>query len=91
MNFEEQVVSIYTGVKGYLDKIPAGEVTRFETEFLRKIKTQHSDILDSIRTEQKISDNVEEKLKKVIIDFVALFNNHAPDANFDHGGLVQKL
>lgn len=91
MNFEEQVVSIYAGVKGYLDKIPATEVTRFETEFLRKVKTQHSDILDAIRTEQKISESVEEKLKKVIIDFVALFNNHAPDAHFDHAGLVQKL
>jgi len=74
MTFEEQVVSIYTGVKGYLDKIPAKDVTRFEVEFLRKIKAQHSDILDSIRSEQKISDAVEAKLKEVIVEFVNIFN-----------------
>lgn len=73
MNFEEQVVSIYTGVKGYLDKINAKDVTRFEEEFLRIIKSGHSNILDSIRTEQKISENIETELKKVITDFVAVF------------------
>ncbi len=73
MPFEEQVISIYTGVKGYLDKIDAKSVTRFEKEFLRKIKVSHINILDSIRTEQKISDSVEAELKKVVIEFVGLF------------------
>ncbi len=73
MNFEEQVVSIYTGVKGYLDKIDAKDVTRFEKEFLRKIKSAHSNILDSIRSEQKISDPIEAELKKVIVEFVEMF------------------
>jgi F-type H+/Na+-transporting ATPase subunit alpha len=73
MSFEEQVVSIYTGVKGYLDKIDAKEVTRFEKEFLRKIKSAHSNILDSIRSEQKISESVEAELKKVIVEFVEIF------------------
>ncbi|MES2677235.1 MAG: F0F1 ATP synthase subunit alpha [Pseudomonadota bacterium] len=73
MPFEEQVVSIYTGVKGYLDKINAKDVTRFEKEFLRKIKSAHSNILDSIRKEQKISDAVEAELKKIIIEFVEIF------------------
>lgn len=91
MNFEEQVVSIYTGVKGYLDKVPAKDVTRFETEFLRRIKAKHADILSSIRAEQKISDAVEAKLKEVIVEFIAIFNNHAPDTHFDHAGLVDKL
>ncbi|HLD76591.1 MAG TPA: F0F1 ATP synthase subunit alpha [Rickettsiales bacterium] len=73
MNFEEQVVAIYTGVKGYLDKIAPKDVTRFEVEFLRKMKASHTDILDSIRKEQKISEDIEEKLKKTIIDFIAIF------------------
>jgi F-type H+-transporting ATPase subunit alpha len=73
MPFEEQVVSIYTGVKGYLDKINAKDVTRFEKEFLYKIKSSHSNILDSIRAEQKISEVIEDELKKVIISFVDIF------------------
>jgi F0F1-type ATP synthase alpha subunit len=73
MNFEEQVVSIYTGVKGYLDKIDVKDVTRFEKEFLRKVKSSNSNILDSIRSEQKISEGVEAELKQVIVEFVETF------------------
>lgn len=91
MNFEEQVVSIYCGVKGYLDKIPAKDVVRFETEFLRRVKAKNADILDSIRSEQKITDATESKLKEVIVEFIKIFNNHAPDSHFDHAGLVEKL
>ena len=91
MNFEEQVVSIYTGVKGYLDKVSAKDVTRFEAEFLRRVKAKHADILSSIRLEQKISDTVETKLKEIIVEFIEIFNNHAPDTHFDHAGLVDKL
>ncbi|MFT6106957.1 MAG: F-type H+-transporting ATPase subunit alpha [Rickettsiales bacterium] len=74
MPFEEQVVSIYTGVKGYLDKIESRDVVRFEKEFLRKIKSAHGNILKSIKAEKKISESVEAELKKIIIEFVDLFN-----------------
>ncbi|MCE3254950.1 MAG: synthase subunit alpha [Rickettsiaceae bacterium] len=73
MGFEEQVVSIYTGVKGYLDKINAKDVTRFETEFLRKIKTSYPQILESIKSEQKISDTTETELKRAIVEFLEIF------------------
>jgi len=73
MAFEDQVVSIYLGVKGYLDKIDTKDVTRFEKEFLRKIKSIHSNVLDSIRSEQKISDATETELKKIIIEFIKIF------------------
>ena len=74
LTFEEQVVSIYTGVKGYLDAIDSKDVVRFEQEFLRKIKASHKDILDAIRKDQKISEDTEEKLKKAITEFVKIFN-----------------
>lgn len=91
MNFEEQVVSIYAGVKGYLDKVPAKDVTRFEQEYLRRVKSKYPEILTSIKQEQKISESVEAKLKEIIVEFVSIFNNHAPDTHFDHAGLVEKL
>ena len=70
---EEQVASIYTGVKGYLDKVDPNEVVRFEKEFLQKLRTSHSDILDSIKSELKITDENEGKLKKVITEFLEVF------------------
>ena len=70
---EEQVVSIYVGVKGYLDLVEANDVTRFEEEFLRKIRSKHQDILDSIKNEGKITEETEEKLKQAITEFVNFF------------------
>lgn len=74
MTFEEQVVSIYAGVKGHLDKINVKDVSRFESELLRKIKSGHQDLLDKIRTEQKISDHSEVELKKIIEEFLDIFD-----------------
>jgi F-type H+-transporting ATPase subunit alpha len=87
MFFEEQVVSIYTGVKGYLDKVPLKEVTKFEKDFLRKIRTSYPEIFESIKTEQKISETIETKLKQAIEEFLSIFLNHNPSVHFDHAGL----
>jgi len=91
MGFEEQVVSIYAGVKGYLDKITAKEVTKFETELMRKIKASKPEILATIKKEQKITEETETNLKKIIEEFVATFINHSPSNHVDHVGLNDRL
>ncbi|MNZ63624.1 ATP synthase subunit alpha [compost metagenome] len=66
---EEQVVSLYTAVKGYLDDIPLGDIRRFESEFLSFVKSQHADVLQSITdTKDLVADN-EAKLKEIIEKF----------------------
>lgn len=77
MGFEEQVVAIYVGVKGYLDKISPNDVTKFEKEFLRRVHTNNSDILADIKKEQKLTEAVETKLKKAIEEFLEIFLNQA--------------
>ena len=91
MGFEEQVASIYVGVKGYLDKVPAKEVVKFEKEFLRKLKSSNPEILASIKQEQKISEPTEAALKKAIEKFLEIFLNHVPNSNPDRGGLNDRL
>ena len=44
LTVSEQVVSIYAGVRGYLDKVAVGDVVRFETEALNEVRTNHSDL-----------------------------------------------
>ncbi len=70
---EEQVVVIYAGVKGYLDTVDAKKVTRFEQELLGEIRAQHPDLLEAIRTEQKISEEREKQLKDILAKFVSVF------------------
>jgi len=76
MQFEEQVASIYAGVKGYLDKVESKDVVRFETEFLRKLKASNPEILESIKSEKKIVESTEEALKKAIVEFVDIFTKN---------------
>ena len=59
---EEQVVVIFAGVRGYLDKIAVKDVTRFEQALLGEICSKHGDILDTIRNEQALSEETEKKL-----------------------------
>jgi F-type H+-transporting ATPase subunit alpha len=70
---EEQVVSIFAGVRGYLDKIPSGDVTRFEAKMLSEAKALHPDIFDSIRSKLQITPEVEEKLKVFLETFTKNF------------------
>ena len=70
---EEQVVSIYAGVNGYLDDIPTGDVTRFEQGFISEMKSSHADVLNTIRDEQAVSDDTEAKLKGVLDTYAKNF------------------
>jgi len=70
---EEQVVAIFSGVRGYLDGIESGEVTRFEEAFLGEIRSKHQDLLAAIRTDQALSDESETKLAGVLDAFVKTF------------------
>ena len=73
LKVEEQVVVIYAGVNGYLDKLPVSEVGRFEQEFLGNIRSSHADILDAIRNEKQISNDTEAKLKSAVEAFSKAF------------------
>ena len=66
MPVEEQVVSIFSGVRGYLDGIAVGAINRFETGLLSEIKAKHSDVLTAIRTEREISKATEAKLHEIL-------------------------
>jgi len=73
MPVEEQVVSIFAGVRGYLDGLDVGKITRFEQSLLGEIRARHPDILEAIRTERELSAKTEEKLKTVLDQFVKTF------------------
>ena len=74
LKVEEQVVVIFSGVKGYLDKIDIQNVTKFEKYLLDKIKSTGKKLLDSIKKEQALSEELERELHnfvdKVANDFI---------------------
>lgn len=73
MAIEEQVAVIYAGVRGYLDKLEPSKITKFESAFLSHVISQHQALLGSIRTDGKISEQSDAKLKEVVTNFLAGF------------------
>ena len=70
---EEQVVAIFAGVRGYLDKVAVGDVTRFEQQLLSEIRANAKDILAEIRDKRELTPAVEEKLKGFVENFAKKF------------------
>ena len=73
-SMEEQVVSLFSGVNGFLDEVKIQDVVRFERMLLDNIREKGIDILNAISTEEAISEETEEKLRTFIGDFVASFS-----------------
>jgi len=71
MPVEEQCVSIFAGTNGFLDDIPVAEVSRFEGELLDEFRSIYSDMLETIRTTNKLPD--EAKLAEAIQNFKSGF------------------
>jgi F-type H+-transporting ATPase subunit alpha len=70
---EEQVVAIFAGVRGYLDKIAVGAIGRFESQILVELKAKSPDILDSIRADREIKPDTEKKLIAFLDAFAKTF------------------
>ena len=70
---EEQVVVIFAGVNGYLDKFPLDSVQRFEHGFLADVKANHADILTGIRESQELTDDLRKKLTDALDSYAAAF------------------
>jgi F-type H+-transporting ATPase subunit alpha len=73
MPVEEQVVSIFAGVRGFLDTIQVTDVNRFEAAFLNEVRAKHADVLETIRKERELSKATEEKLNSILTAFVKSF------------------
>ena len=73
LSMEEQVVSIYAGTRGYLDGIKVSDVTRFEHDMLSEIRSSAPDILEGIRVEKALSEDIDQKLKAFLEKFAKTF------------------
>jgi F-type H+-transporting ATPase subunit alpha len=66
LKMEEQVVVIYAGVNGYLDRMPVNRVRAFEDGLLTLVRAKNSDILEDVRKTNDLSSATEAKLKGVV-------------------------
>lgn len=70
---EDEVISLFAGVNGYLDTIALKEVSRFEKEALKEIKLKHKDITESLHKNKEITEEVNKKLHEFFKAFLKQF------------------
>ncbi len=78
LQMEEQVCVVYAGTRGFLDKIPENEVTRYEAELLRFLHAEHETLLKDIREKKDISKDgskgkIEDMIKSALEAFGKTF------------------
>ena len=66
---QDQVLVIYTAVRGFLTDIPVDQVVRFQQDFLKFINANHPEIPAEIAQKQKLDDALEDAINKAIAEF----------------------
>ncbi|MCH8955097.1 F0F1 ATP synthase subunit alpha [candidate division KSB1 bacterium] len=70
---EKQIAIIFLGVNGFLDSIPADQVSRLETEYLQFMESNYSDVLKSIAEKKKLDDDLQKKMTSIGEEFIKSF------------------
>ena len=69
MTVAEQVISVFTGVRGFLDDIELNKIKLFETEIIEKIRSEKPEIIDSIQSTGKLEQEIEDLLVQTIEEY----------------------
>ena len=69
MAVAEQVISVFTGVKGFLDNIELNKIKKFEKDIIEKIKSEKPEILESIQSSGKLEEETEKSLIQIIEEY----------------------
>lgn len=70
---EKQVISVFVGTQGFLETVPVKDVKRFEKEFLEYVELKNPDILSELLDTKILSDEITDKLKKSVTEFLGKF------------------
>lgn len=73
MPVEEQVAIIFAGVNGFLDDLPREKVGEFEADYLKFLRSNYADVLNTIKEGAKVEGDLEQKLINAINEFKSTF------------------
>lgn len=70
---ESQVITLFAGVRGYLDKIPVSDVNRFETEMMAALRDEKPEIIAGIVATSQLTPEIDKALSTFLDHFVGVF------------------
>ena len=74
MSVADQVLSLYSGVRGFLDKIDLAKITDFQVKFLEGLRADHSDIFDEINNTGNFSDESDKKIEDYLEKYTSNYS-----------------
>jgi F-type H+-transporting ATPase subunit alpha len=69
MTVAQQVIAVFSGVRGFLDKVELSKIKNFERQMYEEVKSSNPEIIDSINNTGKLDEEVEKKLTSIIEQF----------------------
>ncbi|MCX5798164.1 MAG: F0F1 ATP synthase subunit alpha, partial [Proteobacteria bacterium] len=70
---EKQVVLLFAGANGYIDKYPESALKKYELEMINYIEDEHPDVLSDIKEKKQLEPSIEEKLNEALMLFQQKF------------------
>ena len=71
----QQIVSIFSGVRGLVDDVPVTSIQKFESGLINFMEDKHQALMNKIAEAKKLDDDSESQLKAAIEEFKGLFQN----------------
>jgi F-type H+-transporting ATPase subunit alpha len=70
ISFEKQVLVLYAALNGYFDKFEPAQMNEIEKKFLEYIQNLHADLVEKLKSEKQLTEEIEKEMKEVISSFV---------------------
>lgn len=74
LKVDEQILVIYTAVRGFLSDIPVNQVANFQRDFLKFMNSNHPEIGQTIVEKQKLDDALEASINSAIEEFKSTYS-----------------
>ncbi len=69
VDVEKQVLTLWAATNGHTDDIPIDQVRRFEADILKFVENSHPGLLQSIRDQKSLTDEIKQGLTQAVTDF----------------------
>lgn len=69
----DQIISIFSGSLGVLDDLTNEQVKSFEAGLQAHVHDKYPDVIETVRTTKALGKDIEETLKKAVLEFKASF------------------
>lgn len=69
MTVAQQVIAVFSGVRGFLDKVELSKIKNLEKQIYEEVKSSNPEIIDSINNTGKLDEEIEKKLTLIIEQF----------------------